>query len=355
MKNIKVKLKQNAYEIVFDSFNSENFQAKFNAFAENRAILTVSDKKIQKLYPLFIYRYGKFFAFPGGEEYKRLSEIERLCEFAVGEKFDRKSLFVAIGGGIVGDMTGFAASIFMRGVEFIQIPTTLLAMVDSSVGGKTGVNIDSGKNLIGAFKQPKMVLIDVNFLKTLSEREIKNGLAEVIKYALGLDKEFFEILKNNVDKINSLDLEFYNKMIHRCCEIKADVVSKDEKETKDLRALLNYGHTFGHALEKLSDFEISHGEGVAIGMNIAGKVAELAKLWSNEDYLQQLELIKSLNLRYAIPKKIKVDDIIEVMTYDKKASQGKINFVLPTAIGKSELVGDIDLGLVKKALEMCYE
>ena len=355
MKNVKVKLNQNSYDIVFDSFNSENFEERFLKLSENRAVLTVGDKKIQQLYPLMAYRYGKFFALAGGEDNKNLSEIERLCEYGISENLDRKSLFVAIGGGITGDMTGFAAAIFMRGVEFIQVPTTLLAMVDSSVGGKTGVNSASGKNLIGAFKQPKLVLIDVNFLKTLPEREIKNGLAEVIKYAFALDEKFFELLSGNVDKINSLDLNFYNKIIHRSCEIKADIVAQDEKETKNVRALLNYGHTFGHALENLSNYEISHGEGVAIGMNIAGNLSQLLNLWSESDYLKQLKLIKDLNLRYAIPRNIKIDDITEVMTHDKKASRGKINFVLPTAIGSSEVFSNIDMEIVKKALEESYE
>ncbi len=355
MKSIKVKLKQNSYEIIFDSFSSDSFDEKLSQLVENREILTVSEKSIQKLYPLAVYRYGKFFALAGGEDHKTMAEIERLSEFAAAEKFDRKSLFVAIGGGIVGDMTGFASAIFMRGVDFVQVPTTLLAMVDSSVGGKTGVNIGGMKNLVGAFKQPKMVLIDVKFLKTLPEREIKNGLAEVIKYAFALDKEFFKLLSENIDKINARDWDFFKTLIHRCCEIKADIVEKDEKETLDCRALLNYGHTFGHALEKLSDYEISHGEGVSIGMNIAGKVAELSGMWSLEDYQCQLKMIKDLNLRYAIPEKIKTEDILEVMTHDKKAVSGQINFVLPQGIGTSKLVSDVDLNIIRKALEECYE
>ena len=355
MKNVKVDLKEKSYEIVFDKFDSENFQNHLMKFAENRKILTVGDKVMQKLYPLCAYRYGTFFALKGGEDNKNMCEIERLCEFGVNENYDRKSLFIALGGGITGDMTGFAASIFMRGVDFVQVPTTLLSMVDSSVGGKTGVNLASGKNLVGAFYQPKMVLIDVKFLKTLPAREIKNGLAEVIKYALGLDKDFFKLLSENIEKINSLDLDFYNQMIRRSCEIKADIVAKDERETNNLRALLNYGHTFGHALENLSKYEISHGEGVSIGMNIAGRLSFLMGLWSEEEYLLQLDLIKKLNLRYAIPADIKVADIMQVMTHDKKAEAGKIKFVLPTQIGKSGLYANIDEQIVKKALEDCYE
>lgn len=355
MKSVKVKLKKNSYEIIFDEFNSDNFDERLSLIAKKRAVLTVSDRKIQQIYPLFVYRYGSFFGLAGGEEFKNLTEIEKLTEYAIRENFDRKSLFIALGGGIVGDMTGFAASIFMRGVEFIQIPTTLLAMVDSSVGGKTGVNISSGKNLIGAFYQPKLVLIDVNFLKTLPEREIKNGLAEVVKYAIALDSDLFKNLSNNIDKINQLDLTYMEKIIQKCCQIKADVVAKDEKESNDIRAILNYGHTFGHALENLSNYEISHGEGVSIGMNIAGKLSEFLGLWSNEDYQSQLKLIQSLKLRYAIPKNIKIDDIIKVMAHDKKAEQGKINFILPTSIGSSKVQSNIDESLIKKALEYSYE
>lgn len=264
------------------------------------------------------------FVFSAGEESKSKETLFELIEFAAENKLTRSDFLVALGGGVTGDMTGLAASLFLRGIPFVQVPTTLLAAVDSSVGGKTAVNLTAGKNLMGAFYQPSLVLCDINTLSTLPEAEFANGMAEVIKYGVIFDKELF-------DKVQSGDVKSdMENIIARCVELKRDVVAKDEFDTGD-RQLLNFGHTMAHSIEKISNFEIAHGNAVAIGMVIAAK-ASYALGWSKEDCTAAIiEANKNNNLPIACD--FAPNDLADVALSDKKRTGGTINFVVPEIMG----------------------
>ena len=291
-----------------------------------------------------------------GEQYKTFSAVESICREAARLHLTRQDRFIALGGGVTGDLTGFAAAIYMRGVHFIQIPTTLLAMVDASVGGKTAADLPEGKNLIGAFHQPDAVLIDPGFLKTLSPENLICGLAEVVKTAVILDRDLFELLeKESSGCVTSPDFDtLYPELISRCCQLKSQVVSSDEKE-QGLRAILNYGHTFGHAVEQLSQFSIPHGLGVAIGMNTAGLLAEKMQMWSPEENTRQKNLLQSLQMPISIPAGFSSDALLEVMRSDKKNDSSGIRLVLPEKIGSARTVSGIPESLIKETLERSYE
>ena len=291
-----------------------------------------------------------------GEQYKTFSAVESICRKAAQMHLNRKDRFIALGGGVTGDLTGFAAAIYMRGINFIQIPTTLLAMVDASVGGKTAADLPEGKNLIGAFHQPDAVLIDPEFLTTLSFTDLTCGLAEVVKTAVILDGKFFEKLEQlGASLVETPDFAVrYPELIKRCCELKSMVVASDEKEN-GLRAILNYGHTFGHAVEQLSDFTIPHGVGVAIGMTVAGTLAADLGMWKNNDASRQLELLKKLRLSTAIPRRFTPEQILEVMRSDKKNDASGIRLVLPDGIGSARVVSGVQERAMISALEKCYD
>ncbi len=283
---------------------------------------------------------------PDGEGYKTLETVENILGECFEYKLDRKSLLIAFGGGVIGDMTGFTASLYQRGIDFIQIPTTLLSQVDASVGGKTGVNNKYGKNLIGAFYQPKAVYIDPTFLETLPPREFAAGVAEVVKMAVMFDKDFFKYLQS-ADLTN---VESIKEMIRRSVELKAWVVNQDEKEA-GIRAVLNYGHTFGHVVENETNYTTYlHGEAVAIGMVMANALAvELGLLTEDEADLIKTVLEKSnLPTTYTIKD---VDSFYEHFFLDKKSAKGSIKFILPHGIGGYKMVADIGEDIVKKVLQ----
>lgn len=269
--------------------------------------------------------------FPAGEESKNIYMVSRLASELLKRGFDRRSAIVALGGGVVGDVAGFTAAIFMRGIPYVQVPTTLTAQVDSSIGGKTGVDTAEGKNLLGAFHQPRRVYIDPALLRTLPRREFISGLAEVVKYGVICDRELFEYLERNAEKIMSLDEEALVHIIERSCEIKKAIVEEDPFE-ENKRAILNYGHTPGHALERLSGYKVLHGEAVSVGMRISGWVAVRMGFWNIEDWERQNRLLKKFGL--PLRMEFNVDEIIEAMHYDKKAEGGAIMFVLPKRIGE---------------------
>ncbi len=282
---------------------------------------------------------------PDGEKYKTLATIENILNECFEYKLDRKSLLIAFGGGVIGDMTGFAASLYQRGIDFIQIPTTLLSQVDASVGGKTGVNNSYGKNLIGAFYQPKAVYIDPKFLKTLPKREFSAGIAEVVKMAVMFDKDFFKYLVG----IDFRDEEAIKEMIRRSVELKAWVVNQDEKEA-GIRAVLNYGHTFGHVVENETNYTTYlHGEAVAIGMLMANALSvELGLLTQEEN-----KSVKALLERASLPTSYTIkdiDDFYEHFFLDKKSAKGNVKFILPQGIGKYKILSNIDQKLIKKVL-----
>ena len=287
--------------------------------------------------------------FPAGEASKTMATVATLASRLAQLGVDRKDGLVALGGGVTGDITGFLAASYMRGINFVQVPTTLLAQVDSSVGGKTGVDIPEGKNLVGAFYQPKAVYVDSLVLQTLPSGELLNGIAEVIKYGVIYDRPFFDYLEENREKILGLDLPVIEQVISRCCAIKADVVSKDEKES-DLRRILNFGHTIGHAVEAGSNYEIGHGMAVAIGMVAASRLAVGKQIFSKAE----AQKVQSLITAYGLPTEIPVNsDPSKLKTYlqtDKKTVAGKPFFVLPTEIGKVIITSDVDDGLIGQVL-----
>jgi len=285
-----------------------------------------------------------------GEGFKTLSTVERILNNLFEHKFNRSSVLIALGGGVIGDMTGFAASIYQRGISFIQVPTTLLAQVDASVGGKTGVNNAYGKNLIGAFHQPLAVHADPHFLSTLPKREYAAGIAEIIKMAVCFDKDFFEWL----EAADLYDQEVIKEAIARSVQTKAMVVSQDEKE-KGIRAALNYGHTFGHVIENETGYtEFVHGETVAIGMVMANEVASRLGLMNTDEAMR----IKKLLLKYSLPVTYGVADIYsfyEAFFLDKKSLDSNITFIIPEHIGGVELRDDISKDIIIDVLKTFAE
>lgn len=278
---------------------------------------------------------------PDGEQFKTMAAFERVLTAALEEKHERSTVFIALGGGVVGDITGFSASAFLRGADFIQMPTTLLAQVDSSVGGKTGINHPMGKNLIGAFHQPIAVLCDTQTLKTLPAREFSAGMAEVIKYGLIADKRFFYDLVENAEALKSRDPNVLSRIITRCCAIKAEVVSRDEREG-GVRAILNLGHTFGHAIEKEQGFgQWLHGEAVAAGMVMATRISVSRGHVPSDVLSDLLMFLKIFDLPFAPPSGMTVELFLTAMQGDKKVRSGRIRYILLSALGEASIVEDV--------------
>ena len=293
---------------------------------------------------------------PAGESSKSLDVVTGVYDRLIQMHADRRTLIVAVGGGVVGDAAGFIAATYTRGLPFAQIPTTLLSAVDSSVGGKTGVNHPQAKNMIGAFYQPIGVLIDTAALATLRDRDYRAGLAEVVKYGVILDEEFFEYLEQHVDAINARDPEAVRHMVAQSCRLKADVVERDEFESTGIRAVLNYGHTFGHAFEALCGYgELLHGEAVSIGMVHASRLAERRGLIPATATERQIALLKALHLPTALPAGIQLsqDAILGRMRLDKKTVSGSLRFVLPTRMGEVKTFGEIPEEDVRAVLAAC--
>jgi 3-dehydroquinate synthase len=280
--------------------------------------------------------------FAAGEEAKNLDTLEYLYGEAVSAGLDRKSVIVALGGGVVGDTAGYLAASYMRGIDFIQIPTSLVAQVDSSIGGKTGVDLPQGKNLVGAFHQPRLVILDVDTLATLDPRQLRCGLAEVIKYGVILDAEFFVFLEANIDALLATDPDVYGHVVQRSCELKAMIVLEDEFET-GRRAILNYGHTFGHAIEKVTGYTVyTHGEAIAIGMGMAADLA--VALDSTAARLELVQRQDALFDAVGLPNRIDGVDpeqVVAAMQTDKKYVGGRNKLIVPSAIGTVEILNDV--------------
>jgi len=284
------------------------------------------------------------------EEAKSLEIYEMLLDRLLDNEFERSSGMIALGGGAVGDVTGFAAATFMRGIRFVQVPTTLLAQVDSSIGGKTGVNHPKAKNLIGAFHQPVLVWTDVSTLKTLPERELRSGLAEVVKYGVIADPELFEIL-TRIRSFSNISSESLLEIISRCCAIKARVIQEDERE-QGLRAILNYGHTVGHALETLTDFaHYTHGEAISIGMTVAARISSAVGSTDEKTVERQESLLRAAGLPTRIDQQIDPRDIVRQLRADKKRLSGRARWVLPRKIGDVFLADHVPGDSVLRVLE----
>ena len=288
-----------------------------------------------------------------GEKTKSVTNLSAVWDALIAQKADRRTVVIAVGGGVIGDLAGFAASSFVRGLPFVQVPTSLLADVDSSVGGKTGINHPAAKNMIGAFHQPVGVLIDTSVLETLPPREFAAGMAEVVKYGVILDGDFFSFLEQRADAIQRRDAGLLRQIIARCCRLKADVVEKDEFERTGLRAILNYGHTFAHAFEALAGYgELLHGEAVAIGMIYASRLAERLGLIDAEATRRQVSLLRAFQLPTELPAgwSHSNEAVLDRMRLDKKTIGGQLRFVLPKRLGHVEVFSDVPEQLVREVL-----
>lgn len=347
MKRIDMQFKNTAYPIIID----KGWEATLSKIPSNiflKKALIISDTNVGPLYSNEIIKtlsendIGiRTILIDPGESSKTIEKAMDIYTTALNFRMDRDSLFIALGGGVVGDLAGFTASTYMRGVPYLQIPTSLLAQVDSSVGGKTAVNHPLGKNMIGSFYQPKGVLINTDTLKSLPVRQISTGLAEVIKYGVIADKNLFSYLEENIEKVFSFDDKVLNHIIYKSCTIKAKIVAQDEKD-KGIRGILNFGHTIGHAIEAETSFtEYTHGESVAIGMVAEAELAQLLGL-IDKGFVDRL---KNLLLKAKLPIKlpnIETDRLIKHMQRDKKNKIGKIVFVLPTKLGRVEMFDNIE-------------
>jgi len=288
------------------------------------------------------------YVIPAGENSKNLDIIKGIYQYLIEKKLDRGGTLIALGGGVVGDITGFAAATFLRGINFVQVPTSTLAQADSSVGGKVGVNFENKKNIIGAFYQPKFVYMNVNTLKTLPRREFQAGLAEVIKHGIIMDPDFFNFIDYNMKKILSYDIDVLQYIAKQNCTIKGNVVEQDEKES-GLRAILNFGHTIGHAIESAKNFELLHGECVSLGMAGAFKMARHLDMVNDETVARAVRVLESAGLPVRLPG-MSVDEVYEHLFYDKKIKNNKLLFILPKKIGEVVQLTIEDTALIRKVL-----
>jgi 3-dehydroquinate synthase len=356
MKDIFVDLGKSSYNIIIDKGILNQVGTLISKVINPSKAIVVTDKIVEPLYGNIVLNSlseckfdVKLVSLEPGEEQKSLAKAEELYERLFDHKMDRKSLIVALGGGVLGDLAGFAASTFMRGIPFVQIPTTLLAQVDSSIGGKVAVNHPRGKNMIGSFYQPKAVFIDTDTLKTLPKVEITAGMVEVIKYGMIKDAVFFEYIEKHLPEILELDPAVLEEVIYNSCRVKAQVVELDEKE-EGLRAILNYGHTIGHALEALTSYKkYRHGEAVAMGMIYATKIAMEMNLADDTVLKRQESLLKKLGLRLK-DNKLNPHEILRVLYQDKKTIGGKLRFVLPTRIGDVTITNESSDEVILKVL-----
>jgi 3-dehydroquinate synthase len=356
MQTVRVELGERSYDIVIDTGILSGIGERIKGFNFSK-VAVISNPTVFNIYGDVVINSIKNAGFetlnviiPDGEEYKNFNQTYQILTELLKNKLDRKSCLIALGGGVIGDITGFVASIYMRGIDFIQVPTTLLSQVDSSVGGKTGVNHELGKNMIGTFYQPRLVWIDIDTLKTLPKREILCGIAEIIKYGVIWDDDLFEFLMHHRESILNLDPLPLTHIIRRSCEIKAEVVSKDEREA-GLRAILNYGHTIGHAIETETGYSrFLHGEAIAIGMNREAWLSEIMGFLNRKDALKIKAVIDSYGLPSELPEDLNADKLISHMKLDKKVEAGEMKFILPEKIGKVKIQKGIDIENVRKAL-----
>ena len=345
------------YNIVIEK-NFENLSGSFSKLSvSGRKLCIVTDSNVGKIYADIVKKELEktgntvfIYSFMAGESNKNLDVVSDVYEFLIINQFDRKDMLIALGGGVVGDLTGFAAATYLRGIDFIQIPTSLLAQVDSSIGGKTGVDFRAYKNMVGAFHQPKLVYINLDTLKSLSSRLFNSGFGEIIKHGFIKDKAYYNWLSENVDSIKKLDMSTLEEMIFASCSIKCKVVELDPTEQGE-RALLNFGHTLGHPIEKIMDFKLYHGECVALGMIAALEISK------NRGHITESEMDQALGMLklYEFPTSIsgiKIEDIIAISKSDKKMDAGKINFVLLNKIGSAFIDKTVTDEEMKKALEI---
>lgn len=356
MDAVKVNLSERSYDICLEEGLLSRIGIELREQGLSGKILLVADENTAKLYSeqaLESLRQGGFavtlVVVPVGETSKSLVQAEQLYTAAIKAGLDRSSIVAALGGGVVGDLAGFVAATYLRGLKFVQIPTSLLAQVDSSVGGKVAVNHSLGKNLIGAFYQPQSVWIDPVVLTSLPKREFLSGLAEVIKYAAIADEDLYELLVTNASAVKNRDLAVLGQIIQQSCFIKADIVSKDERESS-LRMLLNFGHTLGHAIESVSHYGYTHGEAVAIGMYGATLISA-SMGWCNDDAISKIRQILDVYELPFVAENCPKDQIIDFMKRDKKYVQGQMNWVLLRKIGQASICNAVPFHHVETMLK----
>ncbi|WP_343188182.1 3-dehydroquinate synthase [Buchnera aphidicola (Ceratoglyphina bambusae)] len=352
MKTLYIKLKKTKYFIKIGNniFNDKNIISIIKSYKKvvlitNSTLFNIYNKDIIKNFEKLKIFFKKI-VLPDGEVYKTLNTIETIINYLIKMNCGRDVTLIAFGGGVIGDITGFAASIYKRGIKYINIPTTLLSQVDASIGGKTGVNNNLVKNVIGTFHQPECVLIDINFLKTLSIKEFSSGLSEVIKYAILFDKNFFFWIKENLKKILCFNKNILSYCIYKCCNFKKNIICKDEKE-HSIRMILNLGHTFGHAIEIFTKHNWLHGESVSAGIVMSSFLSKYLGKIKKKQLREIINLFKSIELPVLGPKRMKFSDYYKHMSRDKKnVSNNKIVLVIPEKIGKCILLNDVNKKLL---------
>ncbi|MCX5885632.1 MAG: 3-dehydroquinate synthase [Proteobacteria bacterium] len=345
MYKIKVHLRERSYSVCIGAGILKELGRLLRTFKFSRraAVITYPPVESQFLNPVRDSLERERFSvvclnLPAGEETKSLKTVEDIYHQLTSFRMDRASLLVALGGGVIGDITGFVASTYLRGVPYIQIPTTLLAQVDSSVGGKTGVNLEEGKNLVGTFYQPRLILIDTECLKTLNQRDFVSGIAEVIKYGIIKDRYLFSYLQENYKKVLSLHSPSLARVIRSSCHIKGRIVEKDEQE-KGIRSILNFGHTIGHALETVTGYrQYSHGEAVAMGMVATSLISLRLGICNKQTHEDIMDLIRKTGLPSALPDRYTPDDYVQLIKLDKKVRSEKIRFIAVERIGRVRII-----------------
>jgi len=354
MKEVAVRLATNSYNIRIGSklITQTGRWLKDSGFADKPVIIT--NPVVKKLYGDALEQNLAKQGFrvtvllvPDGEQHKSLEVATKLYTELTISYAERMTPVIALGGGVIGDLAGFVAATYLRGLPLVQIPTTLLAQVDSSIGGKVAVNLGQVKNIVGAFYQPKLVISDISVLKTLPAEEFTNGLAEVIKYGIACDKEFFTFIEHNLEKIKALDEQVLEEIVFRSARIKAEIVEKDERDL-GLRAVLNYGHTVGHAIETASDFRVRHGEAVAVGMLAAASISHRLGMLDGKAVTRLRNVIDRAGLPTKMPN-LEKERIVQAITHDKKILGGKIRFILPKLIGET-LVTEVSPSLIEQVL-----
>ena len=355
MKIVSVHPGINNYDIIIGSGLLAQAGEKLKMLGYRGKTVVITDLSVNELYgPLLeesLMTAGfetLILTLPPGEKQKTLANAGKLVTNLSSAYADRSTVILALGGGVIGDLAGFVAATYMRGVPLIQVPTTLLAQVDSSIGGKVAVDHGRLKNMIGAFYQPRLVISDVSILKSLNTRLLSDGLAEVIKYGVITDAAFFEYLERNIDCVKAFDEATFEEIVYKSARIKAVVVEQDERDT-GLRNILNFGHTVGHAIESVSHFKIGHGEAVGLGMLAAGKISlKLGKI-SHSDLSRLKKLLECAGLPVKLPD-LKTESLLQAMQHDKKTTSGKIKFILVEGIGKAVISNEVSLALVERVL-----
>lgn len=361
MQSLSLNLGQHSYEILIGQGLLNNTGSFLEQLTTTKKVIVVSNPTIFSLYGTTVTDSLSKSGFevithlvPDGEEYKNIEHTMKIIDTCIDNKIERNSALIALGGGVIGDLAGFVSAIYQRGTPFIQIPTTLLAQVDSSVGGKVAINHPQGKNMVGAFHQPKLVIADTNTLDTLDERDYSSGLGEVVKYGIIYDFSFFTWLEANAVAIINKSSEALAKIIYESCRIKSAIVEQDEKES-GLRAILNLGHTFGHAIETIAGYgTYRHGEAVIMGTMAAGFLAMELDLLNSQEFDRMTNLYKNLNIFHPFPD-MPVEDVYQAMLTDKKVADQKLNFVLPKGIGNYAIVNDIEREKVVKAIKLAQK